>query len=795
MIEKNEIIQLAKMLSKEKRKKILMSFKEAELHQYLKELFESMEPDYTIEITHEPSELGKDLVIVKRDRIGIDVIGIVVKTGDIRAKTAGKVDEVKTHVKKIFSYATEAKIKDIESQVQQAFKHPAEMKTIFKELPISKVFIVLSGELSKQARKRLEKELTEIIEIKDINWLIDNFTNYYPQIFFEGRVIDFLEEKIKQFEKKHWLSKKEINLSDYFVEPRVAIIDVPIEFNEENFALIIEKRRVPFSKLKSVLTQTKQIILVGDPGVGKSGALAKLAIDMLRELSDHMLRGMSKKEKIKIPVLVSAKEILEADTYEKLLEKYLVTSDIKDRFKVQVLMIDALDEILPSQSREVIEKAKIFSQQLGCSLIITSRKVETIKTPPIGFKKYELLPFEYGQALEVFEKLASNNQVLSSLKDGLERIKKKIPMIPLSLLLLIELVEDKKEIPASVTELYERFHDLMLGRWDKEKGIEVLFEYYVKGDFLAKLAFKEFLEKDRLEISQNDFKEFFNNYASLYGWDEEGLSCFIKEIERAGILNIKETVVFRHRSFLDFFAALYIFDKRAEFENLNDFIVKTYFNDVWGDVAFFYVGLRREISDSILEKIFAFEEEGISIYIDKFLTGILLQAGWNSPTKRKYYGIEKAVTFASVVRDEFLKVAEKSGVKVPGIFADFLVMALSDLGFGSIFLSKEVKILFNELSIQLSQQSLYSILSLLPAIKRLFNLDELREAIDKSLEIISKIPGLSVEEQASSLLFLITIEHKDKDIAKAIRRKLNKLKRRYPDTFRKLLPSRKKGFR
>lgn len=795
MIEKNEIIQLAKMLSKEKRKKILMSFKEAELHQYLKELFESMEPDYTIEITHEPSELGKDLVIVKRDRIGIDVIGIVVKTGDIRAKTAGKVDEVKTHVKKIFSYATEAKIKDIESQVQQALKHPAEMKTIFKELPISKVFIVLSGELSKQARKRLEKELTGIIEIKDIDWLIDNFTNYYPQIFFEGRVIDFLEEKIKQLEKKHWLSKKEINLSDYFVEPRVAIIDVPIEFNEENFALIIEKRRVPFSKLKSVLTQTKQIILVGDPGVGKSGALAKLAIDMLRKLSYHMLRGMSKKEKIKIPVLVSAKEILEADNYEKLLEKYLVTSDIKDRFKVQVLMIDALDEILPSQSREVIEKAKIFSQQQTCSLIITSRKVEIIKTPPIGFKKYELLPFEFGQALEVFEKLASSNQVLSSLKDGLERIKKKIPMIPLSLLLLIELVEDNKEIPASVTELYERFHDLMLGRWDKEKGIEVLFEYYVKGDFLAKLAFKEFLEKDRLEISQNDFKEFFNNYASLYGWDEEGLIFFIKEIERAGTLNIKETVVFRHRSFLDFFAALYIFDKRAEFENLNDFIVKTYFNDVWGDVAFFYVGLRREISDSILEKIFAFEEEGLSIYIDKFLTGILLQAGWNSPTKRKYYGIEKAVTFASVVKDEFLKVAEKSGVKVPGIFADFLVMALSDLGFGSIFLSKEVKILFNELSIQLSQQSFYSILSLLPAIKRLFNLDELREAIDKSLEIISKIPGLSVEEQASSLLFLIIIEHKDKDIAKAIRRKLNKLKRRYPNTFRKLLPSKKKGFR
>ncbi|GAH16947.1 unnamed protein product, partial [marine sediment metagenome] len=213
-----------------------------------------------------------------------------------------------------------------------------------------------------------------------------------------------------------------------------------------------------------------------------------------------------------------------------------------------------------------------------------------------------------------------------------------------------------------------------------------------------------------------------------------------------------------------------------------DFIVKTYFNDIWGEVAFFYVGLLREISDSIMEKILAFEGEGISIYIDKFLIGRLLQAGWNSPTKRKYYGIEKAVTFAPVIRDEFLKVAEKSGVKVPGIFADLIVLTLSDLGFGSIVLSKEVKNLFNELLTQSSQEGLYNMLILLWVLKRFFKPDELRGAIDKSLDIISEIPGLSIEEQARSLLLLIIVEHKDKVIAKPIRRKLNKLIKKYPNT-------------
>ena len=529
--------------------------------------------------------------------------------------------------------------------------------------------------------------------------------------------------------------------------------------------------------------------------MGKSGALAKLAIDMLRGASALMFRGVSKKQTIEIPILVSAKEILEADNSEVLLKKYLVTPDMIDRFKVQVLMIDALDEVPLSQGKEVIEKAENISRQLACSLFITSRKIDIIKTPPIGFEKYELLPFEYGQALKLFEKLVSSKQILNSLKDGLEKIKFQIPMVPLSLLLLIELVEDNKEIPASITELYDRFHDLVLGRWDKDKGIEVLFEYFVKRSFLAELTFREFLEKKKLEISQKEFEEFFNNYASRYDWDKEQLNGFIKEIERAGILDIRETVKFRHRSFLDYFAARYIFDKRAEFENLENLIVQTYFDDIWTDVAFFYIGLMREISDAIIDKLFAVEKEELFTYIDKFLIGRLLQAGWNSPTKTKDYGIEKAVTFAPVIKEKFLKVIGKSKGKIPRIFADFIIMILSDISFGSGFLLKEVKSLFNIFLNQPSPSSLYKMLSLLWATQRLLTPNEMREMVNNFLEALSKVPNLSVEEKASSVLFLMIIEQKDKTIVKTIKKKFDRLKIRYPATFRELLPHRKKGFR
>jgi len=302
-------------------------------------------------------------------------------------------------------------------------------------------------------------------------------------------------------------------------------------------------------------------------------------------------------------------------------------------------------------------------------------------------------------------------------------------------------------------------------------------------------------KNERLEIPREEFEGFFGNYASRYGWDEEKLKGFVKEIQRAGILDVRETVIFRHRSFLDYFAAVYIFDKQAEFENLNDFITEIYFEDIWGDVAFFYIGLKREISDIIIEKIFAVQKEDLFTYVGKFLAGRLLQAGWNSPTKTKYNGMEKSVTFAPIIREKFLKVVDKGEVKIPGIFADFLVMTLSELAFGSVFLSKETKSLFDDLSSQLSQDSPYKMLSLLWAIQRFLTPSELRGAINKSLEMLSKVPSLSAEEQARSLLFLTIIERKDKTIVKMIKRKLDKLKKRHPETFRELLPHRKKGFR
>ena len=90
-----------------------MGFSEVQLHPYLKELFQVIGPDFLVEVTHGPGELGKDLVLVKRNALTSDVIGVVVKCGDITGKTLGATDEIKGTVTSIEKLSA-ANVKTIE---------------------------------------------------------------------------------------------------------------------------------------------------------------------------------------------------------------------------------------------------------------------------------------------------------------------------------------------------------------------------------------------------------------------------------------------------------------------------------------------------------------------------------------------------------------------------------------------------------------------------------------------------------------------------------------------------------
>jgi GTPase SAR1 family protein len=781
-----ELIQQARTLSNERRKEILMSFRELELQRHLKELFKSMEPTYTVEVTQGASEHGKDLVLVKQDKLTVDVIGVVVKCGNIKAKTLGEVEEVNDRVNRALTYNSEMKTREVESQIKQAFAHEAELKDFFETLPVNKVIAIIAGDISREARVRLEKEMDGPVEVHGIDWLITNFTDFYPQVFFEGALTDFLQRKVQELETKHRVIRSNKILSECFVDPIVRATDVNRDFGEELRA-IISRKDLPFSRLKALFSTRKKIILVGDPGTGKSAALAKFTIDLLKEIYMKAAKSGGKQEKPSIPVLVTARSLLTIKTEKELLDEYLGESEIRHRITIKVLLVDGLDEVSSVKRSEVIEKAKTFAEKLESSLLVASRKVDLLSVTPAGFEKYELLPFGAGQALQLIEKIQTNNDVIATLREGLEKIRYQIPMVPLSLILLMEIVEEQKEVPASVTELYDRYIDSVLGRWDKEKGIEVLFEYLIKKRFLAELAFFEFGSKKLVEITREDFDSFCVRYAHEYGLEEQ-VEKFVQEIKRAGVLEVsEETVLFGHRSFLDYFSAFYIYTGSDEFDDLNGFVVDMYYDDAWGETAFFYVGQKRKISEKLLERILIREGNSIWINSQKFMVGRLLQAGWYSPTAVKSKGLERAVGYIPTIRESLYRVAERGKWPEPKIMVDVLLLGAANYSFRSTFLARELQDLFNTEIVKDEHPDLSSLIYLLSVMKPFISPNEFNNSMEKLLAVVSsdKIEG---GEKLRATLLLLVIKGSDKTLSKAIKTRVQRLREQFPKEFKNLLP-------
>ena len=370
---------------------------------------------------------------------------------------------------------------------------------------------------------------------------------------------------------------------------------------------------------------------------------------------------------------------------------------------------------------------------------------------------------------------------------------------PLTLQLLVDIVKAEREVPASLAEVFDQFTDLALGRLDISRGIESVFVYIVKKTFLAELAWAEFGQKERLRIPREDFDAFVEKYMGIYSWDRDKFEQFISEIERAGILRIgDELVFFRHRSFLDYFMALRVSEHREEIHDLDNEIVNLYFNDFWTDVAFFYIGIRRRITQAIVDGISNYCGEAFETEILKVLIGRLLQAGWNTPTEIKKQAIRVGVTNFEPIHSHLVKLLESQEKRVPLIMADLFVLALSQYSFFSRTLSREGLTVANELLEEKTSDALMKSLALFCANRSIVDTADAREYVVKALDTSAQLEQerkLSIHDKYVSLFLLQQIEHEDKKLLKSTRRKLVRVRLQYPTGISHLLPVPKTGFR
>jgi len=758
----------AKGIAPKDRKEIIAALTEQEFRLALIELFQRMMPDATPHHTHGSNEYGKDIVITSPEPYGSQVFAVVVKTGKITGEAKGKIDE-------------------IVSQTRSALKISAEVPDVISSLQVDQVWVVMSGKIFPNARKKIENEFPDTkIRFFDAEMLDKNFVEHFPEVYFHGNLLTFLDETSVGLDTNHLaLAGSTTKLTDVFVDPILMQTKDDYQTDDYDYKELMSGKKMGLNKLDVSSKQRRKILIVGEPGVGKSASLKKLTIDGLHRAAADSLKNKGLAV-LSFPIFVPAVIMKDINSVEELIKRTIPESIPDEKYKISAIHIDGLDEAPREQHSQIISNADIFAEQLGASLILTSRNnVGSLAVTPEGFTKYEMLPFEVGQAVQFFEQMVKNENILQELKNALSEVNRNLALTPLSLLLLVQIAEDADEIPATIGELYDRFTDEVLGKNDIKKGIEVLFDYQIRKRLLASLAFREFYKKNRTEIPRGDFDTFIDTHFSKYAYDVTRKDEFVSCLERSEIITIGNSVKFKHRSFLDYFCALYVMQEPEKIEEpIPEWAAKTYYDDNWSDIIFFYFGHRREIPQDTMRALIGYSGDTSDFAaIKKFLFGRLLQAGWHTPLPLRIEGIKSAIAETSSIKENFKTFAESHGNPIPDIATDGAIIMLAERSFRSSVLVKPCIELLNETPDADSTEGEWiSYMAILAALRNLLDEDTLLTYAAEVEKNIKEVRNPALRARVTFINMWTLQEHPKE--RKSLEKKFNTMLRKYNQAVR-----------
>lgn len=387
-----------------------------------------------------------------------------------------------------------------------------------------------------------------------------------------------------------------------------------------------------------------QIILLGDPGSGKSTFLKYLAWAFacrgstqqtvaldgwpedvhrlpvflpLLTLAGHIARQGTDKKVVRAACIVEI-DALDVENARDLFNDALVNHTV-------LFLFDGLDEVplkgIPGVSASRRETLNAVYEHLTvhqqCQAIITCRTQAFDIAFQGNWSATTLAPFTYEQvrgfARSWYKALAIRNsldeQWAESLSKALiNRIEKHSKLkamaeIPLLLTLMAFILFKNDKLPFNRLELYKRILDLLFGEWDRSKGIQ---------ESLSDAVGIENLDSSRLSILVNELS--YDAHAKATSIDGRGrltkhpliarLHEFFKQVggdgataerfldyieQRSGLLvpDTQDTYVFVHLTLQEYCASCHI----KQLDDPIDLLMQHRHDDRWREVIFLTAGL------------------------------------------------------------------------------------------------------------------------------------------------------------------------------------------------------------
>ena len=619
-----------------------------ELHPFLKDLFAKFPDIKHIEYTHGNFEYGCDFVLVREDTMLLveKYIGVIVKSTKVN----------------------QSGIETIERQINESFKMKKIILNGQKKIKIGSAWFVTNKTITKNAQDKI----FEYFQDKDIIFisveqLVDYTDRYFSEYWHDMTVavsnhIAKTRAIIAEEDKRYTLIP---HLDpEFYIEPDIIKKNNDVYFKQKGKDKFFE-----YVNIKEAIEKERFIIVEAGMGFGKS--------KLIRQLVKYFtVPEIYKKKRILIfPIKYSELFTEEKFCPEKIFAIYKSCVDEINEHEKNVLMIDGFDE------KEESIKDKIHHIGLLEEFLHKHRKISIfLATRQFNdyfagegksslVKKFEISGLTFKKILLFLEQLCKQinlkDRIIEDIKNS--PLFKELPSSPIAIILLAKLFEENsQDLPANLPELYSMYMELVLGKWDIDKGIESIKEFEVVQSILYEVSYY-YIDNQCDYMTQDEYEKIIKNYLELRNISVSYERINEILIKRSGVLlqnQKQETVIYSHRSFVEY---MY-----AKGKSINNDLKVTcrIFSLSWQNIYYFYVGIKKDCMDylnEIVQIIPAHESEKMLKIVN--LSNIFLAA---HATPYSFFRNNLYIVFteaANLYVDDILKQKKSIFAKFPQLIA------------------------------------------------------------------------------------------------------------------------------
>jgi hypothetical protein len=366
---------------------------------------------------------------------------------------------------------------------------------------------------------------------------------------------------------------------------------------------------------EDALIQFQHVVVLGDPGAGKTTMLKHLAFRICRGELDG-LTG--------VPIFVELRRFIDSGMDDILA---FAVKDCDDRYDfadagayvherlrdgTAALLFDGLDEVLggadASQANDAYRKAsgeisRLCARYPKAPIAVTCRRAG-FNGGLDRFQVLEVLDFTWEQSRRFLENWFRGRE--SEYRDLVNSLNRNVRMKtlaanPLILSLIAIVYENDLELPERRAELYNRCVEVLLKEWDSKRGIRRYSQFTTdrKRDLLEELAWHFHVQGKRY-FPEPEVLAMIRDFLPTIGLDEADPAAVLKEIAaNYGLLKEQATgwYGFWHLTVQEYFAAVWASEHYTE---SRDFLLRHRHDPWWEEVILLLAGRMSDATDLLL---------------------------------------------------------------------------------------------------------------------------------------------------------------------------------------------------